>query len=81
MPVIYGNVAGRQHPPRPVSRKWRNACKGLPVQMWEQLLVWKWDDERVPIETMARNLMRPVTEVASMLEGARPEPNGGRRSA
>lgn len=74
MPVIYGNVAGRQHPAGPQTgqwRKWRHACKGLPVQMWEQLLVWKWEDEHVSVETMARNLMRPVTEVAGMLEGAR----------
>jgi len=71
MPVIYGNVAGRQHGASPLSRKWRYACKGLPVQMWEQLLVWRWQDERVSIEAMAHRLMRPVTEVAEMLEGAR----------
>ena len=81
MPVIYGNVAGRQHDPRPISRKWRNACAGLPVQMWEQLLVWKWQDEHMSIEKMARNLMRPVTEVSAMLDGARPEPEKRRRSA
>lgn len=71
MPVIYGNVAGRQHGASPLPRRWRYACKGLPVQMWEQLLVWKWQDEHVSIEETARRLMRPVTEVAGMLEGAR----------
>lgn len=84
MPVIYGNVAGRQHDPMPLPRqwhKWRHARAGLPVQMWEQLAVWKWEDEHVSIEKMARFLMRPVTEVSSMLDGARPEPDGGRRSA
>ena len=76
MPVIYGNVAGRQHGTIPLPRqwrKWRHARSGLPVEMWEQLAVWKWADERVSIEEMARCLMRPVTEVAGMLEGARIE--------
>lgn len=77
MPVIYGNVAGRQHPHAPVPRKWRYACKGLPVQMWEQVLVWKWADEHVSVEKMAHRLMRPVTEVAGMLDGARMRRNDG----
>ena len=38
--------------------------------MWEQLAVWQWADEHVSVEKMARFLMRPVTEVAGMLEGA-----------
>ena len=71
MPVIYGNVAGRQHNPVPIPRKLRYACSGLPVQMWEQLAVWRWEDEHVTIEEMSRRLLRTVAEVVAMLDGAR----------
>lgn len=70
MPVIYGNVAGRQHDPDPVSRRWAR-CRGyLPAEMWEQLLVWEWRDRGVSVESMANRLMRPVGQVAEM--AARP---------
>ena len=80
MPVIYGNVAGRQHDMMPLPRqwhKWRHERAGLPVEMWEQLAVWQWADEHVSVEKMARFLMRPVTEVAGMLEGAGIRRNDG----